>query len=208
MVPANGMVGTVTSPLDGLVDDRMVEAGEYLSQGKAVFVVVSLDPLKVVADLPERDVFAVKPGQEIPISVDALPNQVFTGRITFVSATADPRSNTFRLEIEVPNKDGALRSGVIGRVQIVRRTIPGAVTVPLLALIPEKGQHIAYVVEDSHAVRRQVNLVTMLNNLAVIGSGLKPGERIIVEGHRLVADGSPVSEDGGEPTKAAVAPGK
>jgi membrane fusion protein (multidrug efflux system) len=184
----------VVSAIEGLREDRAVEVGEYVKPGVPLFTLVSLDSVKLVLDIPETDVFAARSGQDILFTVDGLRDLVVTGRVTFVASVADARSNTFRVEAIAPNAGRRLKPGVIGKVPFTRRMLTGAVNVPMLALIPDKGLHIAYVVENGCAVRRQVKIAGMVNNLAVIAEGLKPGDKVILEGHRLVADGSPVTE--------------
>jgi membrane fusion protein (multidrug efflux system) len=194
---------SVVSALDGLAEDRLVEVGEYVNPGMPLFTLVKLDPVKLVLDIPESDIFAAKPGQDIRFFVDGLSGLVVTGRVTYVASVADSRSNTYRVEALVGNADHLLKPGIIGKIPFTRRVLTGAVNVPMLALIPDKGLHLAYVEESGHAVQRQVKISGMVNNLAAIAEGLKPGEKVIVEGHRLVADGSPVTE-----TSREGAPGK
>ncbi len=189
---------TILSPVDGIVEDRFVEKGEFVAPGARVCSIVNIDRVKIVLELPERDVFAVKPGQDLPFVIDSLPSAKFDGKISFIAPAADRKSNTFRVEALVENKDRTLKPGVIVRVFLTRQTIKDAVAVPLRALIPEKGMHVAYVVENGAAVRRQVKLRAIVGDQAVVQEGLKPGDRMIVEGQRLVFDGSPVSEGAGE----------
>jgi len=185
---------SVVSAIDGLVEDRAVEVGEYVNPGVPLFTLVSLDSVKLVLDIPEADIFAARAGQEIRFMVDGVRDLVVTGRLAFVASMADERSNTFRVEAIAPNAGRQLKPGIIGKVPFTRRVLQRAVNVPMLALIPDKGLYVAYVVENGCAVRRQVKIAGMVNNLAVIAEGLAPGEKVIVEGHRLVADGSPVTE--------------
>ena len=82
------------------------------------------------------------------------------------------------------------------RISLTRRIMKDALGVPLAALIPEKGLHVAYVVENGHAVRKEVRLQAMFGDLAVVSDGVRAGDRVIVEGQRQVSDGSPVKEGG------------
>jgi len=72
----------------------------------------------------------------------------------------------------------------------------GAIAVPLAAVIPRRGEHMVYVVENGVAVRRVVGLDSLAGQEAVINRGLQPGERLVVEGHRGLQDGVAVREDG------------
>jgi membrane fusion protein (multidrug efflux system) len=187
----------VTAPIAGVIQDRFVEKGEYLAPGMRAFSIVDIDRVKVVLDLPERDVYAVRVGDAVPFAVDALPDRKFAGKLRFVAPAANPKSNTFRVEILVENTDHVLKPGVITRISLTRRILKGAIAAPLAALIPEKGLHVAYVVENEHAIRREVKLQAIVNDQAVVAEGLKAGDKVVIEGQRMVSDGARVSEPAG-----------
>jgi membrane fusion protein (multidrug efflux system) len=186
--------GVLVSPMDGRVEERAIDVGERAVPGIPAFRVVNTDVVKVVGDLSERDVFAIAPGVSVPFQVDALIGQTFTGTVAFVASAADARSNTFRVEWQAENPGGRLKPGVIARVTVTRGVIENALAMPLSALIPEKGQYVTYVVRGGHAVRRIVTLRTIIDDLAVIQEGLAPGDRIVIEGQRLVSDGAAIAE--------------
>lgn len=183
----------VHTPIDGRLEERTVEVGEMVNPGVPVFRVVKTDRVKVVVDVPERDVNALRVGEAVRFEADALRGMTFTGKVAFVAAVADLRSNTFRIELLVDNPGGLLKPGMIARVAVLRGIIGNAVIVPLSALVPIKGQYIAYVVEAGRTVRRVVKLETVVDVLAVVQEGLKPGEQVVVEGQRLVTDGMAVT---------------
>ena len=184
---------TVHSPIDGRIEERPVEIGETVMPHVPVFRVVKTDRVKVMVDVPERDVLALRVGAEVSFEADAVQGTTFTGKVTFVAAAADSRSNTFRSELLVENADGLLKPGMIVRVAVVRGIIRNAVAVPLSALIPVKGQYVVYLVEANRAVRRVVKLETVIDTFAVVQEGLTPGDRLVVEGQRLLADGTAVT---------------
>jgi membrane fusion protein (multidrug efflux system) len=184
---------SVRSPIDGLIEERPVEIGETVMPGVPVLRVVQMDRVKVMVDVPERDVMALPPGAEVCLEADAAPGMTFTGKVAFAAAVADPRSNTFRNEILVENRAGFLKPGMIARVAVVRGVIRNTVVVPLSALIPVKGQYVVYLVEDNRAVRRVVKLRAVIDTLAAVQEGLAPGDRVVVEGQRLVTDGTVVT---------------
>lgn len=184
---------TAASPVDGVVNRRLVELGEHAAEGAAVFQVLQTGRLRLQLDVPERDVYAVRTGEPLTFTLDALAGQVFTAAVHFVSAQADPASNVYRVEATVDNAGGALRAGLVGRARLVRRTMEDALVVPLDAVVSKKGEHVVFVAEDDgHASRRTVRIAALLGDAAVIDRGLAPGDRVIVEGHRALSDGSPV----------------
>ena len=188
----------LASPVSGILVDRQAELGAYAAPGQTVFHLAAIDRVKVQFDVPERDVFAVQPGLEVPFTIDSAPGRAFSARVSFVAPAADKRSNTFRAEMLIDNADHFLKPGIIVNVAVTRRIMRDALTVPLEALIPSKGQYLVYVVENGHAVRRLVNLATIVDSLAALRDGLKAGDRVVVDGQRRLSDGSPVSETAGE----------
>ncbi|MEI6972770.1 MAG: efflux RND transporter periplasmic adaptor subunit [bacterium] len=184
----------ILSPIAGVIEDRMIDVGEFAAPGIPVVRVANTAKLKILIDVPERDVFTLKSGQDVPVVADALAGRVFAGQITYVAAAAEPKSNTFRVEIGVADPDGELRPGVIVKVTLTRRVLNSAVSVPLAALIPSKGQYIAYVTKDGHAIRRVVKLVAIVGARAVVLDGILAGETVITDGQRLVSDGVAIRE--------------
>ncbi len=191
----------IRSPVNGVVVERFVELGEYLAVGTETFRVIDASRLKLVVDIPERDVFGVSDNTAMQFTVDALDGRTFKGRLHYLSPAGDHMSSTFRCEVAYDNSDGALRPGVLARLAYRRGEFRDVVAVPLSALIPEKGQYVAYVCEDNVAVRRVVRIHALAEGMAVVKSGLRPGDRLIVLGNRLVSDGSPVKPVGVEPAE-------
>lgn len=179
----------VRSPLDGWVNDRQVDLGEYIGKGQPVFEVVDVSRLKLVFDVPEKDAAAVAPGAEVSVELAALPGGHFTGRVTFVSFLARRENNAFRVEALMENAGGRLKPGMIVGVELVRRHRPGSIVVPLAAIMPRKGEHVVYTVEDGRAVRSVVQIDAIIGSEAVLGAGLQAGAELVVDGHRALQDG-------------------
>lgn len=180
----------VRSPIDGRIEDRGVELGEYANEGMGVFTVVDIDPLKMSFDVPERDIRYVEEDRDVTFSVTALGGRTCTGRVTFVSARAHPANNAFRVECTVDNPDHRLKAGMITDVELVRDYREQALAVPLATVIPDKGEHVVFTVVDDRAVRNTVIIDAILESSAVLAKGLEPGDRYVVEGHRALSDGS------------------
>lgn len=183
----------VHSPIDGVVNDRFVEEGEYVQPGTPVFQVVDTAQVKVVLQVPERDVYAVREGSRMRFSVEPLPDRIFEGAVTFIAAKADGRNNAFRAEITLDNSDGALRPGMIAQVEFNRGRKTGMVSLPMSAVLPSRGDHIVYLAHNGQAVRRKVQLESITRERALIADGLDKGDRVIIEGNRLLSDGQRVN---------------
>ncbi|MHC4715716.1 MAG: efflux RND transporter periplasmic adaptor subunit [Planctomycetota bacterium] len=197
----------IISPADGVLDALPVEVGEYVQVGSCVARVVDTATVKVVLDVPERDVQFLKCGRKERIFLDAPAAGKLFGSISFISELADERTRTSRVEITVDNRDRILRAGRIVRVRLSRQDLPNVVMIPLRAVIPtEKGKAV-YVEVDGKAQRREVELGFIKGWSVQVLEGLSAGDRLIVEGFRYVSPDQPVrvvSVESGGSTRMAL----
>ncbi len=193
----------VRSPFAGILVARLVEVGDYANEGQAVLRVIRLDHVKLTFDVPEQDIGSLQLGQQKKFTLAVLPGREFSGEISFVSSQAERESNSFPVELKVENLDGALKAGMIAQVSLVRREREGAVVVPLAAIVPRKGEHYLFAVENGHAIRKRVQIAALMGHEAVLESGVEAGDQIVVEGHRGLQDGMAVSVGGAEQVQPA-----
>jgi len=182
----------IRSPMAGVLNDMIVEPGEFIGAGKQIAEVVEVDQLKAIVNLPERDVVKTRVGQEVRILIDSLPDLDLTGTVTYIDACGDERCRTFRTEVTVDNRTRRTRAGLIVRVAFTRRVIEAAIMIPLFSVIPTEEGYQVYVVDDDKARSRSVEIGLIVGDNVEAKGGLKSGENLIVDGHRLVGDGSPV----------------
>jgi membrane fusion protein (multidrug efflux system) len=156
--------------------------------------VVDTDTVKVVVEIPERDIafFSVSDKAEVFVSTKG-QTESLEGTVTFISELADSKTRTTRMEITLDNEQRLLRSGQIVQVRLTRRILKDAVLVPLLAVIPMEDGKAVYVVNSSQAKRRDVELGIIKGDQVQIRSGLEPGDKLIIAGHRFVAPGQKVN---------------
>ncbi|HNS19159.1 MAG TPA: efflux RND transporter periplasmic adaptor subunit [Sedimentisphaerales bacterium] len=186
----------ISAPTSGVLNDLLVEAGEYVQVGTPVARIVQTDIVKVAVDIPERDVAFFATGQSAAVYTDIKGSpQAFEGKITFISRVADERTRSTRTEITLANPDGLLHSGQIVRARLTRQVLRNAILIPLLAVIPMENGYAVYVEEDSKALRREVQLqISIIKGDRIqVTSGLQPGDKLIVSGHRFVAPGQQVN---------------
>jgi membrane fusion protein (multidrug efflux system) len=186
---------TLNSPIDGVVDARMIDEGEFANEGQIVFKVLDLTPLKVELSVPERDAAIVSVGDEMTVNASSAGLGTFTARVSFVSQDASPDRFTYGVELTVDKPVEHLRPGMIVDVEIIRSVRDQAIAVPLESVIPRRGEHIVYVVEKGMAIRRVVGVTSLTGGQAVIERGLEPGEKLVVRGHRGLQDGVLVTEN-------------
>lgn len=108
---------TILAPFDGLLESDTAELGSLLQPGALCATIIQLDPIKLVAFVPETDVNRVTLGATAGARLAAGGEQV-VGNVTFLSRSADPETRTFRVEIEVPNSDLRMRDGQTAEIAI------------------------------------------------------------------------------------------
>lgn len=185
---------TVRSPFDGSVSARLVNLGDYVQPGTAMFRVVQDDPLKFRGELPERDVPALSIGQEVRIIVDAYPDEKFMGKVSRVGAASDPAARALAFEVLVPNADHRIRPGFFGRGDLVLRRDAHAVAVPRSAVTTFAGVTKLFVVENGVAHEKPIVLGADLGDGWVeVTEGVSQGEQVATSGLSRLTEGAEVT---------------
>jgi len=184
----------ILAPISGVLNDTLVEEGEYVQPGMPVAEIVETDTVKVVVEVPERDITFFEVGSEAEVFFSYRGDEKsMTGKITFINELADQQTRSTGIEIVLKNEKGFLRSGQIVRVRLTRRVLKDVVLIPLLAVIPTEKGNAVYVVNSEKARRCDVKLGTIKGDSVHVMQGLEPGDRLIIAGHRFVAPGQKVN---------------
>jgi membrane fusion protein (multidrug efflux system) len=184
----------IGAPLAGVLNNLLVEEGEYVDPGAPMAEIVETDTVKAVVEVPESDIGFFTVGDEAQVSADVRgEKKSLTGTLTFISELADPQTRSTRVEISLENKERLLRSGQIVHARLTRRILEDAILIPLLAVIPMEDSKAVYVVNSMEAQRREVELGIIKGDRIQVTDGLKPGDRLIISGHRFVAPGLKVN---------------
>lgn len=181
----------VTAPFAGTVAQIDLEVGEVVGPGSPVARLVQLDPVRVSLSVPDRDVVALRPGMPVQVSSPARSGQ-FQGTVTSVPAAADTRTRTFVVEVEVDNPSGELLPGMIARVQVSDELGTEAVVIPQDWVVTRLDGAGVFTEREGTAVWQPVELGRVTYDQVVVTSGVSFGDRIIVNGHRLLVDGDAV----------------
>lgn len=192
------------SPIGGVVLRRVIEQGSLVGPGTPGFVVADTSTVKVVIGVPDTMVERFAIGSRERVRSEAVPDGRFEGRITKVSPTADPRSRLFEVELSVSNPGGALRPGMVATVAVADAggaSAPDTLAIPLSAIVRAPGggtgDYAVFVLEDAPegptARLRRVRLGDLVGNRIAVVEGLSDGERVIVRGATILADGERVN---------------
>jgi HlyD family secretion protein len=187
------------SPINGTVVSRQLDPGAYVSPGNqsVIMVVANTDELRVAFDLSEADMGLVQPGQPVTVRFDAFADQPQTGVVAGLAGGLDPASRTVRVEVKLPDASGKIRPGMLGRLIVAGGGAENLLAIPLPAVVSDKGEKFVFVLsKDNKAERRVVQLRDLQGDTALIRSGLKPDDRVVVQGVNLVREGQEVRTEG------------
>jgi RND family efflux transporter MFP subunit len=183
----------IRAPVDGVFDEKFVEAGEMVSPGTPVARFLSIRQVKVTGGVPERFAPSVRRGEIARVHLDVMQGREFTGRITFVGSSVDQRSRTVPIEILLSNP-GVLKPHMVANVQVPRARLENVIVVPQEAVIRTEDGYQVFVAAESSgrliAEARPVRLGPSYENRVVVDSGLAVGDALITLGHRQVERGS------------------
>jgi len=169
----------VVAPLDGIVQEKRTSSGEYLAAGTAVVNIVRMDPLRLRAEIPERESHTVKPGQNVRVTVDGDSN-VYVGQIMRLSPVIAEQTRILVVEADVRN-NGKLRPGSFAHAEIVTNDSKMAVTVPNNAIVTFAGIEKVLVVQNGKALEKPITTGRRNGEFTEIVSGVNVGEKVIVD---------------------------
>jgi membrane fusion protein (multidrug efflux system) len=184
---------TIRSPMHGVVDRVHIENGTFLSAGDPVVQILQIETLKIEVGIPESDVAAVRKLKTFNMTIDALDEKTYTGEYHYLYKTTDSMARLYNLEIKVDNADGAILPDMFARVKIIKNQDPLGLAVPMYSLV-NRGKDVGVYVENQGVVSfRPVETGFQDGWKTQIQSGLFPGEKIVVVGHRVIEDGEKVN---------------
>jgi membrane fusion protein (multidrug efflux system) len=189
----------ITAPFSGVVGQKYVALGDYVSPGTNLLTIVDTRILKLVFQVPERYLGAIQMGAPESFTVDSLPGRTFHAETIFIDPAVDMNSRTVTVKAKVLDGDGLIRPGQFGKVQLELSRSANAMTVPEAALVPQGEKFFIYVVRDGKAVLQEIQTGQREVGRVEVVSGLKPGERVVVSGIQKLTDGQPVMEAGSMP---------
>lgn len=165
------------APFDGVVQERLTNAGEFLSAGSRVLTLVRTDPLRLQADIPERHAYLVRVGQPVRMVLEGDSHR-YAGILARVSPELDGRTRMLRVEAEFPNP-GHLRSGAFARVDIVVEQASPALAVPEEALVTFAGTEKVFLALTNRVVEQRLETGRREAGWVEIRRGLKAGDPVI-----------------------------
>jgi RND family efflux transporter MFP subunit len=192
----NREYASVVAPFDGVITQRNVDVGTLVqgnaTSGTFMFEIMQNDVIRVWVYVPQNAAFGVAPGIDAVVRVPELPDRDFSGKVTRIADAQQSGTRTLLTEIDLPNPDGALRSGVYCMVELkIPRRTPSFV-LPADALIFNRNGMQVAVVSDGKAEIRKVGVKRDMGTQVEVDSGVKAGDQVILNPPVNLAGGSKV----------------
>lgn len=171
------------APIDGVVVARKSTPGELVGKDKEIYTISDPTDLWVIAEIKERDIGAVKVGQDATFSVLAYPGETFRGKVVRTGNQVEADSRTLEVRIEVNNADGRLKPGMFADVAIVTTVLKDVIVIPDTTVQTDEDKQIVFVALDGMKfAKRVVTLGMEQHGRAQALDGLKVGEDLVTEG--------------------------
>lgn len=169
----------VYAPLDGIVQLKRASVGEYLAAGAPVVDIVRMNPLRLRAEVPERDAATVRFGQNVRVSIEG-DGKIYLGQIKRLSPVITQQNRMLVVEADVQN-DGNLRPGSFAKAEIVTNDAKMAVTVPNNAIVTFAGIEKVIVVQNGKALEKPITTGRRSGDWTEILAGINVGDQVIVD---------------------------
>lgn len=186
----------VVAPFDGVITQRNVDIGSLVqadaTSGTFMFNIMQSNVIRTQVFVPQDAAFGVHPGIDAVIHIPEIPNRTFPGKVTRIADALQPGSRTLLTEIDIPNPDATLTSGIYCTVELHIPQVTPHMTVPADAVIFNANGVQVAVVENGRARIRKVEVARDLGTEVELRDGVKPGDQVILNPPVDLADGGRV----------------
>jgi membrane fusion protein (multidrug efflux system) len=190
-------VSPVGAPITGTVTSIRAEQGETVTTSSAIATVGIIDDLKIVIRLAERDAAKAFKGMTAAVTLEALPDEIFTAVVSNVSPVLDPTSRTREVALVFTRKDGRISPGMYAKLRLYTTPIARRVVIPASAVVMRNDETFVFIVADRSgstvAEKRLVTTGASVEGDIVIVEGIAAGDRVVSEGKERLTDGAAVT---------------
>jgi membrane fusion protein, multidrug efflux system len=183
----------IRAPFSGTTGLRQVSVGDYVKEGQDMVNLESLDPLKVDFRVPELALSQVRNGQTLQITLDAIPDKAYDGKIVAINPLIDANGRSIVIRAQVPNTDGRLRPGMFARVRLFTSGTKDTLVIPEESLFPVGDDKYVYKVVDGKAARQKVEIGARREGRVEIVNGLTAEDVVVTAGALKLREGVPVT---------------
>ena len=167
------------APFAGVVTKFDVARGELVEPDRELMTITDLSTVWILADVYEKDLAQVRPNSDVTIRVDAYPDRIFNGRLTYISDIIDPQTRTAKVRCVVANPDGALKLDMFAKVSVATLDSRDGIVIPAAAVQQIDGNSVVFVQQTPERfIRRDIEVGVAAGDVIEVTAGLKGGEVI------------------------------
>ena len=181
----------IKAPFSGTVGLRRVSPGDLVGPDTVITTLDDTNTIKLEFTIPESFLASLEPGQTIEAASTVYPDRTIDGTVSTIDPRVDPVTRSLTVIAVIANDDNLIRPGMFLTVDLESER-SDVLLIPEEALVPRQGRQFVFIIEDGHAVEKQVELGARAPGLAEIRSGLDVGDILITEGVQKVRSGVPV----------------
>ncbi len=205
--PSDKLTSQILAPIGGTVVGQSVYEGQYVQEGEKMFEIADFSTMWFQFKAYEQDLPWIRIGQKVEITTPSHPEKIFSGGITFIEPNLDEATRSTRVRVELDNpviNGGRLLLHRLYADGLVHLDAPEVLAVPRTAVIETGRDAVAYVdLGGGSFSRRTLNLGRRGDTLVEVFSGLRPGEKVVVNGNLLIDGQAEINRTFAEPQKAS-----
>ncbi len=174
---------TVKSPITGIVASRNIEPGERIVKDSPILVVMNIDKVYAVLNIPESQVNKIKKNNKIELSVDAIPDKIFYGYVFLMSPVIDLKTRTIEIRGKFNNPEHLLKPGMFARGYIYTGVKRKSIVIPNSSFITSNSNfaNVFVVVNDNEVYSKKIKFVESSDDTVEVLSGLKEGDILVID---------------------------
>ncbi|EPR66035.1 efflux RND transporter periplasmic adaptor subunit [Cyclobacterium qasimii] len=182
----------ITAPISGYINEDFIEIGTLLNPGMDVVEIVNVNPLKLVVQVAEMEIANIKVGDEVQVKVGVIPDQQFSGKVSFTSSKGDA-SLKYQVEIELKETSEKIKPGMFAYATF-DYPAQDAILIERTSLVRGVKNPEVYTLENGKAVLKKIKISQLGDNKLMLLDGLNIGEKVITSGLINLKDGMAVTE--------------
>jgi multidrug efflux pump subunit AcrA (membrane-fusion protein) len=193
------LLSPVYAPVSGTVVSNPVSAGSTVSTATPLLIIAPTGSIEVEALIPEREIGQLHVGLPAELRLEAFPGEIFQTRVVKLSPVVDPASRTKSITLRFINEDPRINPGMFARLKLNTRTYENVISIPQDAVVQIRGSTAVFVLSDSadRVSIKEVSPGVTVDGEVEIRSGLKAGDKVVVQGQQFLTDGAAVRVLGG-----------
>ena len=181
---------SIKAPINGVISERMIKVGNMITMNQAAFQITDFNPLHAILHVPERELSKLRVGQVALLEVDALPGEVFKGRVERISPVVDPTTGTFKVTLAYRNPGARLKPGMLARVNVTYDVHENTMLLPKEAVVIEDAEASVFVVRNDTVHRTLVQTGYVDSQIIEILEGVNLGDVVVTTGQGTLRDSS------------------